>query len=558
MSLGEGRRAICGFFIFWTFFSGQASIGQVPSGKIIYPDHVRLTGVLRHESLKRDQLAKLDLITSDNPNGTKSVLALLTLQLGDYSSDEYISYHFDEMMIRELPNGKLSAALDQTNQEVGVTIPDFSFDGFSGELRPNFSEEIALLILRKDGEVPLKYPLIESIWGEYASDCTGNRQFLQLYSSRSVEDTTKVGHSFADYEIHGSLLDTDPDFCYGLPCVKNSIFGGSYNFYTNHLDLDGKQGSIDCDTRPEGLLCDKCLFTRVSKETVPPRVLKPRMAPPVFTASERSDVSEFHPARETLSGVYKGYLHHEYLNEFQSASIDIDIIPQTSGGDNFQILPLAKLYFGDHSSPERLAYRYDPIAVTARTNRIVFRKPGTGVDAIVEITSIKGGVLKGIWYSLLFGRVGTFEVHKTGMPALPKEAKIFDMLRGKYETDKSEIDISVSATHVPLTTENPFFPLNFMGHVIFVKTKLFAARYRIKGGSFDFYTGRIAFFTLKDTVIVGERTSATTLSLRPMPTGFMHLGGSHKLREYHRAPNGHSIQKSSAKAQGGLPDFFAQ
>jgi len=57
----------------------------------------RFIGVLRHEKIQRDQLAKLDFILARSDENKLEMSAILTLHFGDFESREYISYHFHKV-----------------------------------------------------------------------------------------------------------------------------------------------------------------------------------------------------------------------------------------------------------------------------------------------------------------------------------------------------------------------------------------------------------------------------------------------------------------------------
>ncbi len=466
-----------------------------------YPS-LRMTGVLRHDRIQRDQLVKLDLIGTTDEAGKPELMGILTLQFGDFTSNEYVSFHFDHILY-EPSTGWM--VFDQTNQEARVAISKFSFDGFEGSLRSNFSDEPVQLILKRDGQVPLKYPLIESIWGEYAGTCNKVPTVIQLYTFRSIEDTSKIGHPFADYEIRGALATQDKDLCVDIPCVRNNFYSGAYNFFKEQLTLNGRQGVVNCTTTPTGMKCSGCSFKRVSGEMKEPRAYKQP------TSENENVVDSKDVSAKDLDGFYSGYLHHEALNQYQTASLNILALPSSSG--DTMISTLAKLYFGDLQSQETLAYRYEPLVVSDISKGFLLKRPESDVDAILEVTSFKKGVIKGVWYSLLFGRVGTFELSRKGVKPLSEKFKTFESIEGSYTSPLFDLELGVSAVKTPLNTENPFFPLTFDGY--WYNPQTFSAKKVIRGGSYDFYTGRFAMFMTEDErYLVGNRFDSKNIQLK--------------------------------------------
>ena len=507
----------------WPLFHSQASFA-VPS--------TRYTGVLRHESLQRDQLAKIDIVSSTDNQGAEVLTAILTVQFGDYASKEYISYHFDKVYYQASTGWMV---LNQQNQEASVSILNFSSDGFEASLQSNFDTIPSTLIMRADGKVPLKYPLMETVEGDYRGTCNQSPVELQISTFRSIEDTTKVGHAFADYEIRGEFAEINQPVCLGLQCVTNTITSGAYNFYKNELQLNGQQRLLTCEPTPTGMICEGCALARVERASKP---LTDRDLMPLVTTAEWSSSTEKSVDKidlRSLSGMYKGYLHHDRLDEYQLASLNLVALPANDSANvnNVQIAALANLYFGEERSSETLAFRYDPLTLPSTAKTLVFKKPESDVDAIIEITSIQKDVIHGTWYSLLFGRVGTFEFIRGSIPTLPKSARRFGKIHGMYENDKTFINLGVSAVKTPLNTENPFYPLSFNG--LHIDKLPMSAKIGLLGGSFDYFTGRIAMFYAEgERFWVGDRIDSDTLRLRRSPRGYGTLTPDFKGALFHR------------------------
>ncbi len=96
----------------------------------------------------------------------------------------------------------------------------------------------------------------------------------------------------------------------------------------------------------------------------------------------------------------------------------------------------------------------------------------------------------GEWYSIIFGKVGTFYFKKDGTVELPRDATVMKQVGGPFESEKVELKLNVRLGQSPINTENPFFPLLFGGYTYFKAG--FSPRNQITGGSYDFYTGKIA------------------------------------------------------------------
>jgi len=469
---------------------------------------IRYTGVLRHNAIKRDQYVTLDLVYNPQSEVGPSWLGLLKFYFGDLKSREYISFHFDTAHL----HGDW-LVFDQINQEVSVSFPKFSEEELIGTLRTSFITDHPELILRKDGKVPLKYPLIDALWGEYDGICEGKREKLQLYTYRSVQETTKMGHPFSDYEIVGELGVEDRSQCTETGyCIRNVYFSGSYNFYTQNLDLFGRYANTRCVITENGIKCGSCDYKKVSSEDGSAHAVPAGAHSQFPTGIQGSQIDP-----QKLQGAYLGYVYHELLNEYQAADLDFFAVPPKNEGGPIGLSSLFRIYFGDFNSQEALTYRYDPVFLGPQTNRFVLAKPTlteiNEMDAVLEITSADENTIQGVWYSLLFGRIGTFYLQKTKPPELSSEKVKMGALTGEYTFDNFLLNVGITAEKIPSNLENPFSPLNFVGRMFHTEALWPAKDFR--GGSYDFYTGRIALFLdQKDRYLIGNRESASAFELR--------------------------------------------
>lgn len=475
------------------------------SAQTLYASNsLHFSGILRHASIHQDQIATLELIDKGNGESSNSWIAILTLHFGDLRSREYVSFHYDNVILQ---GSWLS--LDQNNQEASVSFPEFSTEHLEGIFRTTFSTERSVLILDRSEKIAPKFPTIQPLWGQYESSCDGLQKKIQLFTYRSPEETNKAGHPFSDYIISGNLGVNNPTICLESSfCISNVFFSGTYNFYQKRLILHGRQEDLSCEITEQGFNCGHCEFVKTSSEEAWVPALKNVVAPgsSFEGTSPKSSV-------KTLEGVYQGYLYHELLGEFQAANADFFRIP---AGDNnsskIGLSSIVRLYFGGHNTQEVLTYRFEPLFLPQETEHFVLGKPQTETDAILEITSIEKDAISGVWYSLIFGRVGTFHFKKGASVELPKNSKIFSPLSGQYKSANLLLNVGVSAEKSSNVMENPFSPLNFVGRLFFLDNLLPKKEFR--EGSYDFYTGRIALFLeQKDRYLIGSRQNENSITL---------------------------------------------
>jgi hypothetical protein len=136
-------------------------------------------------------------------------------------------------------------------------------------------------------------------------------------------------------------------------------------------------------------------------------------------------------------------------------------------------------------------------------------------DAFLILEESSDGEIKGSWFSILFGRVGSFIVSKSTLPSPDEPIDFLDKISGEYKGQKWNLNITIARESTPLNTQNPFFPLNFKG---FTYLKNIVDYNPIEGGSYDFYTGKIGLLLKDGSSFFGDRKSNKVFSLkRPSP-----------------------------------------
>jgi hypothetical protein len=499
----------------------------------------RFVGTLTHDKLKREQLAKLDFVASRDDNNTLVLNAVLTLHFGDFKSGEYTTYHYKNVRYNVLQG---TLVFDDTGQSLSLITSKFDITKgeIEADVRSIWSGNVGKLVVKRDGTANPTLPLIEPVWGEYKSECSGQRQVLQLYTSKSTEDLGHLGEPYSAYSIvgqFGTIGGSIPVCHQNNGCNSMTVVGGSYNFFTQDLSLIGLFKNLSCKVGDNEFVCGACTFKRVSDETKPPRAMQPPTSPVAFPSFAKSV--------PVNSGEYKGYVHHEYLNAYQFGSVNLAYF-QIGGSSGLKISASAKLYFGDEASPEVIPYRFAETAYPnplAPEQVVVLQNTDSDVDAVLQITSAEKDVIRGVWYSLIFGRVGTFEFRKTGLPPLPAGADVLGPISGDYESTNWDMEIKTAlGVKPPNSTSNPFFPNIFSGGVR-MKNGL-TKRLRILDGSYDFYTGRIGItreFSNTSTedgnsLLLGKRRPKEILHLNSSRSAIISPLPSHNPVGYRKIP----------------------
>ncbi len=496
----------------------------------------RYVGILRHEKTKRDQLAKIDFILSREDNNATVIRAILTLHLGDFKSGEYVAYDFDDVKY-----SLLEKAFVFVQKEHGVTLiaRQLSPLEMTAEFTSVHSGQVGTLRLRSDKPVAPELPLLEPVWGEYRGKCASTFQkgqkaetVVQLYTYRSgVENTEVSRNAFRAYNIKGFIGEEYEKRCFLHPedkiCLLANVDSGTYNFFENQLFIYCNARDMGCIPAPDGLQCERCEFLkRVSPEIAGPRVMAPPQPTSVFQLKKDSAGPALQGTVPAVAGLYKGYVHHEYLNNYQAAQLRIATYQSGTVEDpRLNLSADATLFFGDWGSNEAISYRFaerlypKPLVVTQFV--LDSPDPSSDIDAVLQITTLGDGVVKGVWYSRIFGRVGNFEMYREGAPALPSDAQKMGLVSGNYDGPGLwEFDILVNLSSAQPTTQNPFAPLTFAGYEFFRGT---GKRDRLSGGSYDFYTGRMSLESDEDNkrTHIGQRVSRNKLLMRSMLREFL-------------------------------------
>jgi hypothetical protein len=491
-------------------------------------------GVVKNEKLSRDQLVKLELIHSRADAGGIKLRAILTLQFGGYDSGEYVSYHFEDVAYN-IVNGVLT--FNQNDQEVhlsSVRIKD-------GELTGDMHAAVGLVgpfRLSNKAVIRPENPLVEPLGGEYQGRCGKVPSSMQLMTFRSTKDTTRLGNPFGVYEAKGQLANYNPSYCASKRtdfCTYSKIESASYNFFVGDLVLNGYPFGLNCAVEGSTLRCGECTLKRASDE-----MKKPSLAPATFGADPIPDIRKRlkEDTRAPLKGQYAGYLFHEQLGMFQRVEMDVATYDQpTDSGTQLIFSATANARFGT-SDNEVISYRFNPTEFPnpVLAPQFVLSRPEADVDAVLSIRSIKGGVIQGVWYSMIFGKVGSFVVTKNGdLPELPSD-KLFGSVSSGYEEVGGAGVISkvlVGKGNAPIGSDNPFDPLNFGGYVW--RRSGTTQKEGIDGGSYDFYTGKIAILFGDNKALNGFLIPGQEPYLRRLGGGFGTIMQSFGTSRYKRS-----------------------
>lgn len=495
----------------------------------------RYLGVVKHSQVAQDQLAKLDFMVASQNSSEFKLVAFLTLYFGDYSSSEYITYHFDSVTYNVITG---TLVFDQADQELTLVVERFGNGQLQGQLRSISSGNIGVIEMSKESSVTPGRELIQPLWGEYRGVCEEGLKNLQIQTHRSTEDSSRMGNPFGSYDVTAQVGELDPRACLesSALCVARVYNFGSYNFFKGSLDLIGRSDNLSCEVTPEGLSCNGCSLKRISKERVisnEPKTFPTYSKPEVGDSKEESHAGST-DAGSQMSGTYRGYLFHERLGVFQPASVSLVTYQGTGNGGSpaLFISATSSLYFGGFHSPEYVTYRFNEREFPLLSPQIVLERFNGDVDAVLRITQIGKGKLIGEWYSILFGRVGTFELENSkDIPQVPNGGVLMPQVSSKYQGAGWNVDLKVVRESTPISSVNPFYPLNLRGAF---RYQNLTRNIKVLGGSFDFYTGKFSVTLEDETLFSGLRSQENDLLLKRTPGGISRAMGAHNFQVYKR------------------------
>ncbi|NDC22986.1 MAG: hypothetical protein EBZ49_02480, partial [Proteobacteria bacterium] len=102
-------------------------------------------------------------------------------------------------------------------------------------------------------------------------------------------------------------------------------------------------------------------------------------------------------------------------------------------------------------------------------------------------------------------------------------------LSGLYQGDLWDLNLNVALGKAPVKSENPFFPLTFVGWTVIRNVGF---RVTLLEGSYDFYTGKIGFDLSDSSALVGERSIDGNLKLKKTGHLISSILRDFKLDEY--------------------------
>ena len=309
-----------------------------------------------------------------------------------------------------------------------------------------------------------------------------------------------------EYRIRGSIGANTED-CKGERCVVDVIKDGSYNFFDARVELQGKKGKYECQVSGSLLECGRCQWTKQPSQGQVQQIA------PITTKNvllSTNSLAGNSPVTPGIKGTYRGFLHHERRDLYQHATIQVETYRQPGEtGSELKLSAVANLHFGKRQTQETLTYRFEPRSYYLFGQIFTLERIEEDVDAIIQVVSLRDGVIQGVWHSVQFGRVGSFALYRDVDAPTPPEGKMMNSIGGVFAAEGIDLFLDTRLDASPVGSLNPLHPIVFGG--TFNIPSSLSPRIAITGGSYDFYTDRIGIETEQGTqTFIGERNDDGT------------------------------------------------
>ena len=443
----------------------------------------RYLGVLKHASLAQDQLARLDIIREENTANSGRIRATLVLYFGDFTSDEYASYHYQNVRFDE---GSRTLIFDGPEREVHFVLSFVDGQRLEGDVKSG-NGTVGRLILGTERQVNVERPLVQKIWGEYRGVCDGVGRRLQVQSTPLRPIATTRSDPFAPFIIMAQIGDNGGSGCPlgASTCVTKTFIDSDYDIFTGHIDFHGPFGAMACKVDDMGITCGSCRYNRSSAEAVKPGI---KNLPTSQTAWSLNP-GENAPSA-ALDGVYQGYVHLKRRDIYHAMSLAVTTYRE---GNKQMASVVSSVRYGGHTlTDESITTKFDTRALNGNLVEMVFDRADQVADMIIKIKKMGGGVIEGTWYSRKYGFVGNFLLTSSGGVSLADPDKIAPKVSGKYTNGKLNIDMSVVMADREISSKDPFSPLIIEGNLWLTDI---TARKPFTETAYDPFTGKFSLET---------------------------------------------------------------
>jgi hypothetical protein len=475
-----------------------------------FPEAGRYLGFVKVSSGAAKLPLVLDFILVQSSKKTTTYEAVSRINLGNHNSHEYVSSYFPNVKFDGTKN-KLTFKTGNRYQIESVKVIEGSIKGVIVDTQFDFKGDFVVnrqininysKLLLKDIYPKLKVQTV--LAGSYKGTCENESVNMQIESFRGWQSRNSDSGSLNGYRTVGRVGKTDSLLCAGShSCTKENYLSATYNIYSGDLQLKAPRITKTCKASTTALSCEKCSLNKFDDPNISGIYATKPYA--TFARKFKLDQTKSKKNRRYLgitvpslvSGQYYGYVHHESNDTYQLIALNVKAKDSGSPKSPVRLQTVATLYFGEGDSAEFIAYKFDTKEFPKNNHYLVFNGPG---ESYFAVSKWKKETVEGVWISKTRGRIGTVELQRDLVPILPKKYSNIKPISGSFEGKNWIYEISAAADISE--SETDVFPLRIYG---WAKEKIPGSRRRmIEGGSFDYFTGSLAFGMDDGRTVVGK------------------------------------------------------
>lgn len=406
---------------------------------------------LKHTGFKIPATLDTLFIPRGNDQAPK-LAAFLKLSFGGFRSHEYLTHTFfikdydwssHEMVLDAVATGlthdiTLDAEINTNGTEIHGLLTSIRGDVRDAEARLLYLSPGNLNEGPKEGtqfeneEVAKLYPNIPiypALTGSYENNTCGSTHRIQMELTKGSGISARSPISFDGYTLSGRVIGGIPgsEFKNDILTTLSSPNKVQYDFYNARIAFSSADLGA-CVRTANSIDCGQCSFT-----ALPEKIPGSKNATdcgtsilPLPKPQEASKTGQTQP--DTLSSKlkgkrYTGSIHFEERNTQHPFTIDINVAGKPQAGDLTvgarTIVLTPKIYIelsSDPSKSERfIPINLDPVDLNHGTYPLVAT---SSVGDMLQITQWTENEVLGVFYSGVFGRVGTFRVFRDGLVPL--------------------------------------------------------------------------------------------------------------------------------------------
>lgn len=332
------------------------------------------------------------------------------------------------------------------------------------------------------------------IGGEYYGVCRDRKSKLSLTVGRWDYGRTENPGFLVQYRMWGVLGHEDSLFCgQNEFCVKAIFDQASLDIASNKLYLASEKAKMTCSIGNQLLTCDTgCSFEKnqpseMTSPTLHQIVERFEREDKVVTRKEETLNSRI-DFEGAVTGEYFGYLFNETSRKYQLYRLKVTASMVQDAGmpkESAVIAGVGTMFYGEADHNEFSVNQFKGEFYSESGPKFIFKGDG---DQIIQVSRWGRHGIRAVLYSKAFGRVGTLELSREGVPKIPDGQNMVKMITGFYAGSDHSFELIAQ----PNISESmrQFFPLSVRGHL--QKLGSGNKRTKISDLKYDVYSGMVS------------------------------------------------------------------